>query len=242
MVPLFLSESVLDVTAGDTILHHAIDESGIEVVACTDRADRRRLDGRIALAKTAVGAQLHRTGSLSVDKLLAIERYLGVVDLIGIAELVKYFKVLVTAPDNVGVLEILEVVGCDLHHLIAMGRPEVDVVVDDGTVVSGIVEQSDDLRTNHGIDGKKRSEDHDVIGMDVGIDKIELVVRMIFVEDIVCVVVVVEKGERHRRLRFGEDIDVGGIHAVVLEKTDDILSDTVVAGFTDESGVHAGTR
>ena len=73
-VPLLLGEPALDILTRDTIFHHTIDESGIEVVAGAHRADRRCLDGRLALAKTAVGAKLHRAGSLSIDELLAVER------------------------------------------------------------------------------------------------------------------------------------------------------------------------
>ena len=119
-VPLLLGEPALDVLARDTIFHHTIDESGIEVVACAHRADRRRLDGRIALAETVVGTQLHGAGTLSVDELLTIERDLTVVDLVGIGELVEHFKVLMTAAHDVGLLEIFEIIGRDLHHLVAV--------------------------------------------------------------------------------------------------------------------------
>ena len=101
---------------------------------------------------------------------------------------------------SLSLYEVFEVVGRDLHHLVAVGRPEVDIVVDDGTVVARIVEQSDDLRTDDRVDGKERAEDDDVVGLDVGIDKVELVVRVVFIEDVLRVVVVVEESERYRRL------------------------------------------
>ena len=109
-------------------------------------------------------------------------------------------------------------------------------------MIARVVQQSDDLRTNDGVDGKERAEDDNVVGLDVGIDKVELIMRMIFIENVLRIVVVIEEGERDRRLRFREDVDFGSVHSIVFEKTKDILSHTVVAGFTDESGAHARTR
>ena len=109
-------------------------------------------------------------------------------------------------------------------------------------MIARIVQQSDDLRTNDGVNGKERAKDDNIVGLDVRVYEVKLIVRVIFIENVLCVVVVVKEGERDWRLRLGEDIDVGGVHTIVLEKADDILSHAVIAGLTDKSGVHARTR
>ena len=107
---------------------------------------------------------------------------------------------------------------------------------------AGIIEQAHNLRPYHGVHGKERTKKHDVIGMYVGIDEVELVVGVVFIEDVLSVVVVVEKRERHRRLRARKRRDVGSVDTVILQKLYYVLPHTVVTRLTDESGGHAGPR
>ena len=69
----------------------------------------------------------------------------------------------------------------------------VHIIVDDGAFVLGIVEEGRHLRTNHGVHGVIRAEHHDVIGLDIGIDKLQLVMRMIFIEDVFRIVILIEE-------------------------------------------------
>ena len=104
-----------------------------------------------------------------------------------------------------------------------------------------IVEQSDHLRPNDRVDGVERSEEHDIVGLHVRVDEIELVVGMILVENVLCIVVFVEERQRNGRLGVGEHVHVVGIHAILFQKVDDVPAHAVAAGLTDKGAVHPRT-
>ena len=134
-------------------------------------------------------------GSARIDELLAIEAYFCLIHLIWVVELVKYIKILTRATHDVSILEVLEIVGRDLHHIILVRVAIVDIIIDDGAMGARIVEQTYDLRADHGVYGIEGAEKHDVIGLDVGIDEVELIVRMIFIEDVFGIVVLIEESQ-----------------------------------------------
>ena len=57
---------------------------------------------------------------------------------------------------------------------------------------------------------------------------------MVFVEDVLGIILLVEERQRHGRLGVGESRHIVGIDAVALQKFDDVLPDVVVAGLGDE--------
>ena len=75
---------------------------------------------------------------------------------------------------------------------------------------------------------------HDVVGIDFWIDKVELVVAVVFVEKIFGIVVLVEESQRNRRLALGIYINILGINVVLFQKIDNVLAYTVVTGLTDK--------
>ena len=74
----------------------------------------------------------------------------------------------------------------------------IHVIIDYRPVGTGIIEQPRNLRPYHRVHREERAKQHDVTGLDVGIDEVELVVRVVFIEDVLSIVVVVEKRQRHR--------------------------------------------
>ena len=106
-------------------------------------------------------------------------------------------------------------------------------------MAAGMVEKAKHLWAYHGIDGIVGAKHHDVVGVDLRIDEVELVVAMVFVEEVFGIIVLVEEGQRDGRLALGVDIDVFGVDMVVVEKLDDVLSHTVVARLADERGIDA---
>ena len=74
-----------------------------------------------------------------------------------------------------------------------MRRTEVNIVVNDSSIVLGMIEESRHLRTNHRIHSIVGAKHHNVIRLDVGINEIQLVMRMILIEDVFRIVLLVEK-------------------------------------------------
>ena len=114
----------------------------------------------------------------------------------------------------------------------------VQVVVENGSVLVGIVEKSGHLRAYYGVDGKKRAEDHHVVGVHFGIHKIELIMGMIFVEQVFSVVLLVEESQREGRLGVGKHAHAAVIYTIVAQEALHPFAHTVVAGLTDKISGH----
>ena len=184
MVPLLFRKTILYLFTRDTIFHQSIDEPGIEVVTGTDGAHRLGVDNWIALAETTVSIEVDRAGTIGIDELRAIEAHLIGIDFVGIVEFVDDLEVLTGAADNIGILQVLKIVGRDTHHLILVRRAEVDIIIDDSSMGTGIVEEPYNLWTDDGVDGVEGAKNDDVVRMDVRIDKVELVMGMVFIRDV----------------------------------------------------------
>ena len=62
-------------------------------------------------------------------------------------------------------------------------------------MVVGIVEQAHHLRPHGRVDGKKRTHDDNIVGLNVRIDKVYMVMGMVFVEEVFGIVVLIEESE-----------------------------------------------
>ena len=107
LVPLLFRQSLLDGFTGNIVFHHSIHQSCIEVIACSDGADRFGSLYRI-LFLYHLCTQHHRISPLSIDKVLAVERNLCIKHLIGIILLEQYLEVLLRATHDISQLEILQ--------------------------------------------------------------------------------------------------------------------------------------
>lgn len=241
MVPLLFRKTILYLLTRDTIFHQSIDEPGIEVVTGTDSAHRLGVDNGIALAEATISIEVDGAGTISIDELRAIEAHLIGIDFVRVVEFVDDLEVLTGATHDVSILQVLEIVGRDTHHLILVRRAEVDIVIDDSSMGTGIVEEPYNLWTDDGVDGVEGAKDDDVVRMDVRIDKVELVVGMILIEDVLGIVVFIEESQGDRRLRVGKDVDIISIDAIIFQKLDDVLPYPVTACLTDECRCHAGS-
>ena len=181
----------------------------------------------------------HRLCAIGEDELLAVERYLGGVHLIRVIHLVQGFEVLAAPPHKVGIFQVFQEIGRDTHHIILMRGTKVHVVIDNGTMTAGIVEQSHHLRPYHRIHGKERAKDNNIVLMDLGIHIFQLVVCMILVEDVFGLIVIIEKSQRDRRLTLWEHAHIVGIHPVFPQKIDNVFSHPVVTGLADKSDIHS---
>lgn len=238
-IPQLGREATLDMLAAHTVAYQPVDEPGVEIVARPYRAHRlRRRHGILALQR-AVGPEHHGACALRVDELLAVERYFGVVDAVGTIHVVKHLEVFARPAHDVGILQVLDEVRRDAHHIVAMRGAEVHVIVDDGPMAAGMVEQPTHLRAQRRVHGIIGAEEHDVVGLDVGVAEVELVVGLVAVEDVLRIVVLVEERQRHGRLRPREYAHIVGIHAVLPQEVDDILAHAVAACLGDERAGHA---
>ena len=73
----------------------------------------------------------------------------------------------------------------------------IHVIVENGASLAGVSQKRCHLVADDGIDGIERAIHHNVIGLDVRIDHVQTVVGMIFIEDVLCIVLLVEECERH---------------------------------------------
>ena len=108
-------------------------------------------------------------------------------------------------------------------------------------MVLGMLQQSLHLWAHHGVNGIEGAEEHDVVGLYVGIFEVEMLMRCVTVEHIVGLIALVEERQRHGRLAVGVYVHVVGIHAVVSQKTDYIFAHAVVARLRKEGARHTGT-
>ena len=152
-----------------------------------------------------------------------------------------HIEIFARTTHDVSKLQILQDIGSQAEHLILMGCTEIDIIIEDGALAARILQKAYHLRTDDGVDGIIGAKHDDVIAVDLGIGEVQTVIRMVLVEDILCIVVLVEKRQRDRRLRVGIDIDTGGIDTILLEKRDDTSAHTVVAGLADKRCTHART-
>ena len=138
-------------------------------------------------------------------------------------------------------LQVLYQIRRNLHDFVQMRSTEVDVVIKNGAVLLRILQEAGNLRTDHRIQSEERTEEHDVARIDFRCGKLQLVVRMIFIEDVVGIVVLVEESQRERRLRFREDAHIVSIHPIISQKLNHILSYAVVARLADKRSIYART-
>lgn len=238
-VPLLFCQSLLQHVAGDAGLNQSEDESSIEVVASPDGADNScaAVDG-VSFCKCSM-AHFNGQSPLGVDKVFAIEGNLRAIDSISIFLFEEHIEVFVATSDYVSHSEVLQEIGGELHHLVLMGRSEVDIIVDDRPTTTGIVEKTLHLWTDDGVQGIVGAEEYDVVGIDLRINEVQLVTGMVFIEDVFSIVAVVEESQRQRRLRVGKHVDVFCVDSVLLQEVDDALPYSVVTRFADEVGRHA---
>ena len=78
-----------------------------------------------------------------------------------------------------------------------MRGAEVHVVVEDGPLIVGILQESLYLLADDRIDGIVGAEHYDVIRLYLRQDEVQTVVGMILIEDVLCVVVLVEERQRY---------------------------------------------
>ena len=100
---------------------------------------------------------------------------------------------------------------------------------------AGIVQKALYLRTDNGVYGIIRTEKHDVVFINLRKCKVQPVVGMVFVEDVVRIVLLVQKSQRQRRFGVRIDADAVCLAAIVLQKLDNHLSYAVIACFADET-------
>ena len=118
---------------------------------------------------------------------------------------------------------------------IFMGSTEVDIIIEDSPMLTGIIQKTIYLWSNHGIQSEITTKKHDIIGMNVWIGILDTVTVMILVEDIFRIVLLIQKGKREGRPGFRIDMDKRGVHAVLFQKTDNHLSDPVVTRLTNHT-------
>ena len=70
---------------------------------------------------------------------------------------------------------------------------EIHVVIDNGTMIASVIQQTHHLWANNGIDGEVRAKQYDVVCLYVGIYEIQLVVWMVFIKKVFRIVVLVEE-------------------------------------------------
>ena len=133
LVPCALVESALYIGSCHTIFNKGVHQSGVEVVACSDSA--HGVDGchGILLLQSAVRQYGYGLCSVGIHKALAVEGSLGTVHTFGGVLMVYLVEVVALASNDVGILEVLYKIRCNLHHVVAVGRTEVDDVIDNGS-------------------------------------------------------------------------------------------------------------
>lgn len=193
-VPLVRSKAPLDVAAGDAVTNQSVNKPGIEIVTGANGTDSRMLrqDGILA-SEPVIGTYQGGLTAPCIDELLGIEGDFGAIDGVGILLVIHNAEILVGSANDIGQFQILQDIGRQLHDFMLMGSPVVDIVVEYGAVLLGILQEAFHLRTYHGIDSKIGTEEYHIVLVNLGIDKFQLVVGMVLVEDIVSIVVLVEK-------------------------------------------------
>ena len=107
--------------------------------------------------------------------------------------IIHHLEIVGTTSDDVGQLEVLQDIGRHLHQVVAMRSTVVHIVVEDGSLLVSILQECQHLGTNHGIDGIERAKHHHIIRLDIRCDKLQTIMGMVLVEDILRIVVVIEE-------------------------------------------------
>ena len=75
-----------------------------------------------------------------------------------------------------------------------MRGAEVHIVVEDGSLSTGMLLKSPHLIAYDRIHGIVRSEHYHIIGLNVGIGELKMIMGMVLIEDILRIVPVIEEG------------------------------------------------
>ena len=81
-----------------------------------------------------------------------------------------------------------------------MRSTEVDIIIEDGSTLMGIVQKFLYLWTNDGVQRIIAAKKYDVVFVDFRITKVQTVVGMVFIENVFCIVLLVEESQREWRL------------------------------------------
>ena len=225
----------------NAILQQSVHKAGIKVIACANGTNRLCGCYRILLGQATLRTELDRLGTLRIDKVLAVEIYLRTVHAIGPRLVIHILKILRATFDDIGQLKVLKDISRNLHQILEMRRTIVYIVVKNGALLVCILQECQHLWTDNRVDGIERAKHHHIVRLDIGRDKLQAVVGMILIKDILGIVVLVQKRQRYGRFSLGIHTDVRGINMIILQKADDATPHTIVARFADKSRIYAAT-
>ena len=241
LIPLRFAQATQNIVLGNAILDDSVDKTGVKIVARANGAHHVVVLGHVvSLTETVLCPHFDGIGAVRTDEFLAIKANLCGINMLGFGHTIEDRKVVTATSYDIRILQILNQIRRNLHDFVLVGRTVIDVVVKNCASFVGIFQEVGHLWTHDGIDREERTEHDDVVGIDLGVYKLQSIMGMIFVKEVVGVVLFIEKSQRDGRFTIGKHVDIIGINAILFQKINDAAAHSVVAGFGNESSVYAG--
>ena len=74
-----------------------------------------------------------------------------------------------------------------------MRGSEVDVIIEDGSLLVGILQEALHLWTDNGIQGIKRTKEYQIVSMNLWEREVKTIAKMVLIEDIFGIIALVEE-------------------------------------------------
>lgn len=219
--------------------HHSIDVTGVEIIASTDsayRCNRLNVIRSAALGTVdtywfrAVGQYQHR----------AIAAHAGI-DVVAILQAKQVAEVLDRATHNVSQTHIFL---DKRHHVRQIGYmvlAEIHIIIKKSASLASLLQKAADHRPQDRVDCKEGAEKHHVTPRYLRQPAIHRNRGVIFIEDVLRIVVLVQKRQRNMRLDVLVAADVFRRHTVFLQIAADDVAYMVSTSFRHHCTRHAGT-
>jgi len=225
---------VVEVVAANPVAYDTIKDAGIEIVTSTNGTHRNDRLYEIALGEGTT-IQFDPLRSTAVNEARTVEVNLILEHLGTLVNVVEDREVLIGATYDIGILEILDNGSHKLDGLSCMITAEINVVIDDGTCVTSLIEQSCHLIAHIGVEGIVGAKKDDVVVPYCGTQPVGTLSEGLLIEGVGGVIMVVEEGKRYGRLTLRVLSEVTVVNSIVAKERADYAAYPIVTNLADEA-------
>lgn len=219
--------------------HHSIDITSIEIVASADSAYRcNRLNVILSAALGTVDT--YRFRAVGQYQHRAIAAHAGI-DVVAILQAKQVAEVLDRATHNVGQTHIFF---DKRHHVRQIGYvvlAEIHIIIKKSASLASLLQKAADHRPQNRVDCKEGAEKHHVVSCRLRQPAIHRHRGVVFIEDVLRIIVLVQKRQRNMRLDVLVAADIFRRHTVFLQIAADNVAYMVSTSFRHHCTRHAGT-
>ena len=142
------------------------------------------------------------------------------------------------AAQDIGIFKVFQQRRHQLDSFVGMGAAEVYIVIDNGSPLTGQLQEAFYLIAEHRCNGKIGTYHHNVVRLYIGHLHLQTLVRIVLVEKILRIVPFVQESQRYRRFTVRKYVYTVGTYSVVPHILQNDPSYPVVPGFADKGDIY----